>query len=86
MAPAVLDIRSATAADATPILAIYAPIVRETIISFETEVPAVTEIAQRIDTTLKTHPFLVAEMRGAVVGYAYASEHRARSAYRCRST
>jgi L-amino acid N-acyltransferase YncA len=51
MAPAVLDIRSATAADATSVLAIYAPIVRETIISFETEVPTVAEIAHRIDTT-----------------------------------
>ena len=82
MARAVVDIRSATAADATSALAIYAPIVRETIISFETEVPTAAEIAHRIDITLKTYPFLVAETRGAVVGYAYASEHRARSAYR----
>jgi len=82
MARSVVDIRSATAADAASILAIYAPIVRETIISFETEVPTVAEIAHRIDTTLKTYPFLVAELRGALVGYAYASEHRARSAYR----
>jgi L-amino acid N-acyltransferase YncA len=77
-----VEIRSATAADAAAILAIYAPIVRDTIISFETEVPSVAEIAQRIDTALKTHPYLVAETGGAVVGYAYAGEHRARSAYR----
>src|SRR6516164_9709454 len=57
-----MNIRSATAADAAAILAIYAPIVRDTIISFETEVPSVAEIVRRIDTTLKTHPYLVAEM------------------------
>jgi phosphinothricin acetyltransferase len=51
-----VEIRSATAADAAAILAIYAPIVRDTIISFETEVPCVAEIAHRIDATAKTHP------------------------------
>jgi len=45
-----MNIRSATAADAAAILAIYAPIVRDTIISFETEVPSVAEIVRRIDT------------------------------------
>ena len=82
MPRAAMKIRSATAADASAILAIYAPVVRDTIISFETEVPSVAEIAQRIDTTLAMHPYLVAEMDGAVAGYAYAGEHRARSAYR----
>ena len=82
MTRGVVEIRSATAADAASILAIYAPIVRDTIISFETEVPTAAEIAHRIDATLKTYPFLVAEMRGAIAGYAYAGEHRARAAYR----
>jgi phosphinothricin acetyltransferase len=82
MACAPVKIRSATAADAAAILAIYAPIVRDTIISFETEVPTVHEIADRIDTTLKTHPYLVAEVSGVMAGFAYASQHRARSAYR----
>jgi len=77
-----MNIRSATAADAAAILAIYAPIVRDTIISFETDIPSAAEIAHRIEATSKTHPYLVAEMGGAVVGYAYANEHRVRSAYR----
>jgi L-amino acid N-acyltransferase YncA len=77
-----MKIRSAAAADAPAILSIYAPIVRDTIISFETEVPSVEEIAERIDTTVKTHPYLLAEVNGAVAGYAYAGRHRARSAYK----
>lgn len=77
-----MKIRAATAADAPAILSIYAPIVRDTIISFETEVPSVEEIADRIDTTVKTYPYLLAEVNGAVAGYAYASQHRARSAYK----
>jgi L-amino acid N-acyltransferase YncA len=77
-----MKIRSATAADAAAILAIYAPIVRDTIISFEIEVPTVHEIADRIDTTLKTHPYLVAEVNSEIAGFAYAGQHRARSAYR----
>jgi L-amino acid N-acyltransferase YncA len=77
-----MKIRSATTADASAIQAIYAPIVRDTIISFETEVPTIQEIARRIDNTLNTHPYLVAEIDGGVAGYAYASQHRARSAYR----
>ena len=80
--PREVTIRSATAADAPAILSIYAPIVRDTIISFETEVPTVQEMADRIATTLKTHPYLVAEVDGSVTGYAYASQHRARSAYK----
>ena len=75
-------IRSAITADAPAIQAIYAPIVRDTVISFETEIPTVQEIAQRIDDTLSTHPYLVAEIDGVVAGYAYASQHRSRPAYR----
>ena len=81
MALEAMKIRSATAADAPAILAIYAPIVRDTIISFETEVPTVHEIAERIDSTLETYPYLVAEANGAMAGFAYAGQHRARSGY-----
>ena len=78
----VVKIRSATTTDALAIQAIYAPIVRDTVISFETEVPTVQEIARRIDDTLSTHVYLVSEIDGVVAGYAYASHHRSRPAYR----
>jgi phosphinothricin acetyltransferase len=77
-----LNIRSANIGDAAAIRAIYAPIVADTTISFEDIPPSVEEIARRIDSTLKAYPYLVADHDGEVVGYAYASEHRTRSAYR----
>jgi phosphinothricin acetyltransferase len=69
----------ATAADATPIQAIYAPYVRETVVSFELEPPSVADMAHRIR---KTPAWLVCEgAQAMVLGYAYASKHRDRAAY-----
>lgn len=77
-----LEIRTAVIADAEAIQRIYAPIVLKTAISFEEIPPSVDEIAQRITMTLQTYPYLVAEEGGEIKGYAYASQHRARPAYR----
>ena len=75
-------IRSAAAADAADIQRIYAPIVRDTTISFEWEPPTVEEIAARIQRTERdNYPWLVAEIEGRVAGYAYASRFRTRAAY-----
>jgi phosphinothricin acetyltransferase len=68
--------------DAVACAAIYAPYVRDTPISLEERVPTAQEIAERIETTTQTHPWLVAEDAGDVVGYAYATRHRERSCYR----
>ena len=73
--------RPANEADAAQILAIYAPFVRDTHTSFELEVPDVTEIARRIRETSRTHPWLVCEEAGEVLGYAYATPFRTRPAY-----
>jgi phosphinothricin acetyltransferase len=75
------QVRLATAGDAEDVLKIYAPIVRETFISFEVEAPSRAEMERRITATLKRLPWLVAESRGAIAGYAYASQHRERAAY-----
>jgi L-amino acid N-acyltransferase YncA len=76
-------IRSADAyRDAQACADIYAPFVLETAVSFEDDAPAADEFARRIETISRTHPWLVAEARGAVAGYAYASPHRDRAAYR----
>jgi L-amino acid N-acyltransferase YncA len=75
-------IRVAMPADADQIQAIYAPIVRDTTISFEDEPPTAEEMAGRIAGTLSTHPYLVCEEDGRVLGYIYASAFRARAAYR----
>ena len=58
---------------------IYAPIVRETIVSFETQAPSATELQERID---KSHEWLVYEREGRVVGYAYAAPFHERAGYK----
>ncbi len=76
-------LRLATEADAAAVQAIYAPYVEKTAISFETEPPSVAETAARIARTGITYPWLVYETdAGGVLGYAYASQHRDRAAYR----
>lgn len=77
-----IEYRLATAEDAPAIAAIYAPYVRDTIISFETEAPGVAEIATRIERIGRQYPWLAASADGRVVGYAYACENRSRLAYR----
>jgi L-amino acid N-acyltransferase YncA len=68
--------------DAAACAAIYAPFVRDTVISLEEEVPGEEEFAGRIERISATHPWLVAEHDGQVIGFAYASAHRERAAYR----
>ena len=75
-------LRLATATDAPAIAQIYAPIVRDTFISFETEAPDAIEMRRRLEYTLPEFPWLVREIEGCIAGYAYASRHRERLAYR----
>lgn len=77
-----MHVRQIVMADAPAVQAIYAPYVRDTTISFEEVPPDITEIERRIAAILPDHPYFVAEVDGRVVGYAYASEHRTRAAYR----
>jgi phosphinothricin acetyltransferase len=74
-------IRVALPEDAEAILTIYAPIVRETAISFEVEPPTRVAMHERIATTLRRLPWLVCDRQGEVLGYVYASPHRSRAAY-----
>jgi L-amino acid N-acyltransferase YncA len=74
-------LRMATESDGAQVAAIYAPVVRETAISFEIDPPGETEMRQRIASTLKQFPWLVCESAGEVWGYVYASPHRTRAAY-----
>jgi L-amino acid N-acyltransferase YncA len=75
-------IRSAQGSDASAIASVYAPYVRDTAVTFETEPPTAEIMKRRIITTLETHPWLVAEYGGETVGFAYAGKHRERAAYR----
>ncbi len=77
-----LIIRNAKVEDANSLLSIYAPYVENTAITFEYVVPSLEEFKSRIASTLKKYPYLVAELDGKVVGYAYASSFKDRAAYK----
>ena len=66
-----ISVRIASPDDAAKILSIYAPYVRNTVITFEYEVPSLEEFTERIKKTLKKYPYLVAEVQGEILGYAY---------------
>ncbi len=74
-------IRLAKPTDAAAILDIYAPYIKTTSLTFETEVPTITDFNNRIKSYLENWPWLVYEENGIVVGYAYASRYRERVAY-----
>jgi phosphinothricin acetyltransferase len=75
-------IRPVSKDDAADILAIYAPYITDTVISFETKVPTLEDFSKRIEKIQNDYPYLVCEVDGKVVGYAYASKHRERAAYK----
>jgi L-amino acid N-acyltransferase YncA len=70
------------ARDAAACVAIYAPYVTDSAVSFEEAPPTTEGFAAHIAATSERYPWLVIEDAGAVVGYAYATQHRARAAYR----
>jgi phosphinothricin acetyltransferase len=76
-----MKIRLATEPDAAAVLAIYAPMVRETATSFEVVPPTVPQMAARMVDRQPAYPWLVAEEAGSVTGYAYAGPFAARASY-----
>ena len=76
-----IEIHEAKEADAAGLLAIYAPYVEHTAITFEYEVPTLEEFTDRIRQTKTKYPYLVAKQDGKVLGYAYAGQFHAREAY-----
>lgn len=84
-----IRIRIAREADAAALLAIYAPYVTDTAISFECTVPDEGEFAGRIRNKLPHYPYLVAERNSTdsentnreILGYAYTSPFVGREAY-----
>ena len=76
------NIRKATIADSYNILNIYTPYIVDTCITFEIEVPTINEFSDRIQNIIKDYPYLVYEVDGKIIGYAYASKYRERPAYK----
>jgi phosphinothricin acetyltransferase len=78
-----LVVREATLADAATIATIYSGYTTGTTVSFETEAVGPEEMAKRMAEVMERgHPWLVAELAGRIVGYAYATLFRPRPAYR----
>lgn len=78
-----LLIRTCQTADIPEVAAIYAHAVRTGTGTFELEAPTQAEMQRRhTDVLDKGLPWLVAQMNGQVVGYAYANAFRPRPAYR----
>jgi len=76
-------IRDAKAQDANEIANIYNYYVTNTAITFEETPVSVDEMSERIkETTSLGLPWLVAQDKGEIQGYAYASKWKGRYAYR----
>jgi phosphinothricin acetyltransferase len=78
-----MNVRMAEDEDAGAIAAIYAPSVASAATSFEVEPPTPAEMAGRLRALRPVAPWLVCDDEdGRVIGYAYASPHGERAAYR----
>ncbi len=75
-------IRPVQPSDAQALADIYNPYIRDTTITFETEEVTAEEMASRIARVTEAYPWLVWEEGGRILGYAYGSVWRTRSAYR----
>jgi L-amino acid N-acyltransferase YncA len=75
-------IRLANEGDAAQVAEIYGPYCTQSAVSFEELAPDAAEMAARIERTNLRYPWLVDDEGGVIRGYAYASAHRQRAAYR----
>ena len=83
MTPTAATIRAATPTDLTAVADIYAHYVRHTVITFAETSPTSADWQRQWDELAgRNLPFLVAEMSGAVAGFAYAGPWRPKPAYR----
>lgn len=79
----VWSIRTAEPGDVSAVARIYAEHVVHGTASFEEVPPVVEEMARRMRAVQDVGlPYIVAEVGGVVVGFAYAGPHRPRAAYR----
>jgi len=76
------EIRRARLSDARAIADIYNWYVENATVTFEVDPVSEQEMAQRIETRLAKHEWLVCARGDEVLGYAYAGPYHARAAYR----
>ncbi|GMA68983.1 GNAT family N-acetyltransferase [Leuconostoc litchii] len=76
-----MNIRTATLQDAEQLLTIYAYYIQNSTATFECEIPSLDTFKKRIQLILKTHPYIVVEENGSIIGYAYAHPLNERTAF-----
>jgi len=76
------QIRNVKLSDAAQIADIYGYYVKNTAISFELSPPSEEEMRHRIEKYTKVYPWIVLEIDGEIIGYAYAGQFRERAAFR----
>lgn len=67
--------------DAAAILALYAPYIEKTAITFEKEVPSGESFERRVEEIAAAFPYLLLEVDGELAGYAYAHRQAERAAF-----
>lgn len=77
-----MNIRACEAKDIPKICEIYNHYIANTVITFEETQLSLTDMSARIDAYTKLYPWLVCEIDGVIVGYAYATKWKERAAYK----
>ena len=77
-----MGIRPCTPDDVDDICEIYNHYVRNTTITFEENPVDHSEMLERVESYTQTYPWYVCEVEGKVIGYAYATKWKERSAYK----
>lgn len=75
-------IRTVSLDDASSLTEIYNNFVESTEVTFEETPISSQQMSRRIESVTEIYPWLVFECEGRIVGYAYATAWRERSAYR----
>lgn len=77
-----MPVRICTPADIPALCGIYNHYIAHTAITFEELPVSVTEMQKRVEATMQLFPWLVFEENEKILGYAYASKWKDRSAYK----
>lgn len=75
-------IRFVQLSDVPKLRDIYAYYVKNTVITFEYDVPSIEEFTKRVEDVYETYPYLVCEINNQIAGFAYAHRHMQRDAYK----
>lgn len=76
-----IKIRNAHIDDTERLLEIYSYYVLNTVITFEYDVPTISEFQNRMRRIMEKYPYIIIEKDGIIQGYSYAGAFVGRAAY-----